>query len=174
MENQTPDLHRQRNVPTTFVGLFALAILGAGASPVLAASLTRSVDVDAAPAEVWSVIGPFCSIRDWHPAIASCSTDGRDPPTRTLTTKDGSATFVEPQVARSDEAHVYAYGFKSSPFPVRNYTGTIRVLPRGGGGSTVIWRGVYVPDPGKDQEANDDFAAVYESGLAALKSRFGG
>ena len=164
----------QSNVPAAFVGLFALAAVSSFAAPVFAATLTRSVDVDAPATEVWQVIGPFCAIRDWHPAIGTCTLDAGDPPTRTLVTKDGGATFVEPEVERSEERRVYSYSFKSSPFPVHHYTGTIRVVQRSGGGSTVIWRGVYSPDPGKEQEASDDFASVYEAGLAALKARFGG
>ncbi len=159
-------------VPAIFVGLFALASVSALTAPVRAASLSRSVDVDATPSQVWSLNGPFCSISDWHPAVGSCTLDGNDPPTRTLVTRDGRTTFVEPQVARSDEAHVYAYTFKSSPFPVQHYIGTIRVVPGQGGGATVIWRGVYAPDPGREQEANDDFAAIYEAGLAAIQARF--
>jgi hypothetical protein len=154
-----------------FLGLVCASLLlhGCDAS---AASLTRSVEVNAPPAAVWSVVGPFCAIRDWHPAIGSCAVDGGDPPTRTLVTKDGKTTFVEPQMAHSDRDRFYSYSFKSSPFPVTHYMGTIWVVPARGGWSTVLWTGTYAPLPGKDKEANDDFASVYEAGLAALKARF--
>jgi hypothetical protein len=159
-------------VPTPVVALCAIAALASCATPVLAASLTRSIEVDASPEQVWAVIGPFCAIRDWHPAVGRCSLDGGSPPTRTLVTRDGAATFVEPEVARDEQAHAYSYTFRSSPFPVTRYTGTIRVAPRAGGGSTIIWHGVYTAEPGRDQEAYQDFASIYEPGLAALKARF--
>ena len=155
-------------------GLILLAIcvfevVSAQASP--AASLSRSAEVDAAPAEVWALIGPFCSIEKWHPAIASCTEEG-NPPTRTLHAKDGKTVFVEPEVARSDEEHYYSYAFLSSPFPVTDYMATIRVVPKGAGRSIVIWNGSYVPNAGKAEEANKLFADIYEAGLASITERF--
>ncbi len=90
-------------------------------------------------------IGPFCAIADWHPAIGSCVTDGKEPPTRTLVTKDGKTTFVEPEIGRSDSDHFYSYAFASSPFPVTHYEATIHVVANIKGGSTVVWHGTYTP-----------------------------
>ncbi len=154
------------------IGVCALAALSASATPARAAALSLSVDVNGSPAAVWAVIGPFCAIKEWHPSIATCTEDGGDPPIRTLVTRDGKTTFVEPQIARNDVAHFYSYSFKSSPFPVKRYAATISVVPRGETGSTVIWRGVYVPKAGLQQEANDDFTAVYRTGLEAIRARF--
>ncbi len=141
-------------------------------APALAASLSRSVEVNADASTVWSAIGPFCAIRDWHPVVGTCRDDGASPPTRTLVTKDGKAKFVEPEVARNETERFYSYSFKASPFPVTHYIGTIWVVPAAKGKSTVLWTGTYTPLPGRDKEANDDFAGVYDSGLAALKTRF--
>jgi uncharacterized protein YndB with AHSA1/START domain len=150
----------------------AAALLSTHASPASAASLTRRIDVAAPPDAVWSAIGPFCSIASWHPAIGSCTEDGKMPPTRTLITRDGKTTFVEPEIARSDSDHFYAYSFASSPFPVSHYEATIRVRANGDGGSTVVWHGTYTPDWGREKEAREDFAAVYEAGLAAIQAKF--
>src|SRR5262245_51764624 len=79
----------------------AAALISSHASSATASSITRRIDVPATPAAVWSLIGPFCSIADWHPAVGSCVTDGKNPPTRTLVTKDGKVTFVEPEIGRS-------------------------------------------------------------------------
>ena len=67
-----------------------LAFLGAGLSAASAASLSRSVDVNGTPEAVWSMIGPFCAIKDWLPPVGSCTEDGKTPPTRILVTKDGN------------------------------------------------------------------------------------
>ncbi|MGN6516149.1 MAG: SRPBCC family protein [Rhizomicrobium sp.] len=141
-------------------------------SDASAASLSRSIDVAAPPSQVWSVIGPFCAIKDWHPVVGSCSLDRAHTPTRTLVTKDGKTTFVELQTARNEAQRFYSYSFKSSPFPVTHYMGTLWVVPADHGTSTVLWTGSYTPLAGKDAEAEADFAGVYESGLAALKARF--
>ena len=153
-----------------FVAAGAIAL--AGASSVSAATLTRSVDVNAAPAAVWSMIGPFCAIKDWLPPIGTCTEDGKTSPTRTLVTKDGKATFVELQTARNDAAHTYSYSFTSSPLPVTNYTSKIVVVAKGGGVSTVTWSATYTPNPGKEKDASDTLNGVYEAGLEAIKTRF--
>jgi len=148
----------------------ALVVLSAGASPLAAASLSRSVDVKGTPASVWSMIGPFCAIKDWHPAIGSCVEEGNSPPMRTLVTKDGKAIFVETQTARSDAEHLYSYSFKSSPLPVTQYSATLKVTAKGADTSTVTWSGTYTPDSGKEKDANDALQGIYESGLDAIKS----
>ena len=152
--------------------VLSLAVMSAIAAPASAGELTRSTDVAATPSIVWSAIGPLCAIKDWHPAVGTCTEDGKVPPTRTLITKDGKVTFVEMQVARSDAERTYSYNFVSSPFPVTQYVGTISVAAKGQRMSTITWHGVYTPLPGKEAEANAAFASIYEPGLAALKAKF--
>jgi hypothetical protein len=115
------------------LGAWSIGVLSNGISPASAAELIRSADVAATPAMVWSTIGPFCAIKDWHPLVGTCTDDGKVPPTRTLVTKDGKVTFVETQVARNDVEHTYSYNFVSSPFPVTQYVGTIKVAAKGNG-----------------------------------------
>ena len=149
----------------------ALAALSAYAPPAFAASLSRSVDVNGTPAAVWQVIGPFCAIKDWHPAIGTCTETSASPPTRTLVTKDGKATFVEPQTARSDTGHSYSYMIKSSPLPLSNYKSTIKVTAKGSNMSTVTWSSTYTPQKGKEKDADAALTGIYESGLEAIKTK---
>ena len=162
--------------PAKSVGMLcsvaAAACAIAAVSPACAATLSRSVDVNANPSAVWAMIGPFCAIKDWHPAIGACATDGKTPPTRSLVTRDGKARFVELQTGRSDAKHRYSYAFVSSPLPVTHYRSTIQVIAKGGGVSTVIWAGDYTPDAGTEKQASDALTGIYESGLAAIKARF--
>src|SRR6478736_187028 len=146
----------------------ALSLGSFGAS---AADLSRNIEVNAAPATVWSAIGAFCAIKDWLPPVGMCIEDGKTPSTRTLVTKDGKAAFVEKQTARSDAEHSYSYTFLSSPLPVTNYTSTIRVTAKGEGGSVVTWTGSYTPDSGKEKDASEALNGVYEAGLAGIKAR---
>jgi hypothetical protein len=149
----------------------ALVALGAVASPRAPVSLTRSVEVKGDPAQVWAMIGPYCAIGDWHPAIGKCTEDGKTPTTRTLVTRDGKATFVERQTARDDAKHRYSYTFTSAPIPVTHYSSTFRVTPKAAGVSTVTWSGAYTPDPGKEKDASDALTGIYESGLFAIQAR---
>lgn len=153
-------------------GVIALAVMSSDFSPARAAELTRTTEVNASADTVWSAIGGFCAIKDWHPVVGSCVDDGKTPPTRTLVTKDGSVTFVEMQTARDDAAHSYSYNFVESPFPVTAYIGTISVSAKDDAHATITWHGVYAPGAGKEADADAAFASVYEPGLAALKEKF--
>ena len=152
--------------------LAALAYLGLAVSPGFAATLSRSVDVNGTASTVWAMIGPFCAIRDWLPPVGTCTEKTGPSPERTLVTKDGKATFVETQTARSDAERSYSYTFKSSPVPVTGYVSTIKVIAKSDGVSTVTWSSTYVPDPGKEQAAQEALTGIYEAGLATIKARF--
>lgn len=170
----TPDREKPTvsRATAAVISVCVLAILGAGSSPASADSLSRSLDVNGSPSEVWSAIGPFCAIKDWLPPVGSCTEDGKIPPTRTLVTKDGSATFVETQTARSDERRTYSYTFKSSPLPVTRYDSTIEVTAKGPSQSTITWSSTYTPNEGKEKEAKDTLSDIYAAGLNAIKGRF--
>jgi hypothetical protein len=157
---------------TRIAALGALSFLSASLSPAYAATLSRSVDVGGTPAAVWSMIGPFCAIKDWLPPVGTCTENDGSPPERTLVTKDGKATFVETLTARSDVEHSYSYAFKSSPLPVTGYTSTIKVLAKAPGISTVTWSSSYIPDPGKEDDAREALTGIYEAGLATIKAKF--
>lgn len=149
----------------------AAALLGACAGSAAADTVSRSVEVEATPAEVWSMIGPFCAIQDWLPPVGTCTEDGATPPTRTLVTKDGKATFVELQTARDEARYSYSYTFVSSPLPVSNYKSTIAVTANASGGSTVTWSGAYTPDTGKEAAAKEALSGIYDAGLSTIKSK---
>lgn len=158
---------------TAFSAAAAACALGIlSVSPVSAANLSQSIEVNAAPSAVWAAIGSFCSIKDWLPPVGVCIEDGKMPPTRILVTKDSKAAFVETQTARSDAEHTYSYAFISSPLPVTNYKSTIKVTDKGNGSSTVHWSGSYTPDQGKEKAASEALNGVYEAGLASIKARF--
>ena len=163
--------HRAARAPTAPVAVLAAlaATFGAGASTASAATVSLSVDVPGTPSAVWSFVGPFCAIKDWLPPVGTCGEDGRQPPTRTLVTKDGSATFVERQTARNDLRHSYTYEFVSSPLPLSHYRATISVTGKGDGYSTVTWRGRYTPDAGKAKDARQALEGIYAAGLGSIK-----
>ena len=150
----------------------AAIALGLGTAVACAASLSRSMEVNGAPAAVWSAIGAFCAIKDWLPPVGMCIEDGKTPPTRTLVTKDGKAAFVETQTARNDREYTYSYMFVSSPLPVTNYSSTIKVTAKGEGSSVITWTGTYTPDTGKEKDAGEALNGVYEAGLSTIKAMF--
>ncbi|KRQ10384.1 polyketide cyclase [Bradyrhizobium manausense] len=153
--------------------MFGTVLLHSGAASAAAATISRSVDVKAPARDVWSLIGPFCAIKDWLPPVGQCIEDGKAPSTRILVTKDGKAAFVETQVARNEAEYSYSYKFLTSPLPVSNYTATIKVTAKANGASTITWNGSYTPAPRQEKAASEALLGVYEAGLAEIQARFG-
>lgn len=159
----------RRDFEKTLAGLCLAALVSVGAAPAPADTLSRSVDVKGSPTAIWARIGGFCAIRDWHPAIGTCTEDGKTPLTRTLVTKDGKATFVELETGSSAAEHFYSYTFTSSPLPVENYAATLKVTGKNADMSTVTWSGSYTPVPGMEKAASDALVGIYESGLDSIR-----
>ncbi len=149
---------------------FAGAILAAGTLSASAASVDKSIIVDAPAAKVWSMIGPFCSIKDWHPVIGQCTESGG---VRTLVSKDGKATFVEKQTASNDKTMMYSYAIEKSPLPITGYNSMIKVTPEGADKSKVEWSSTYTPDSGKADAAKSALEGIYQSGLDNIKKMAG-
>ncbi len=159
-----------KNLIFSGAALFAAGVgLSLAAPAAQAATLTRSIVVTGAPSDIWAIVGPFCAIKDWLPPVGSCTQTDNSPPVRTLVTRDGQATFVERQVARSDQEHFYSYVFVSSPLPVSNYKSTIKVTALGRNQSTVTWSASYTPHPGRDADAKDALRGIYAAGLTTIQ-----
>ena len=94
--------HRNIAMLIRIAAIGGLTQLSISVSPALAATLSRSADVNATVSAVWTMIGPFCAIKDWLPPVGTCTETASSPAERTLVTKDGKATFIETQTARNE------------------------------------------------------------------------
>ena len=112
-----------RIVATDFGIAMGLLTIG----DALAAKNSNRIEGKGTAAQAWALIGDFCGVTAWHPAIAKCETSVRDGARiRTLTTKEG-AVFVEKLAKWDDEGTSYTYEILESPLPVKNYVSTLKV-----------------------------------------------
>lgn len=147
-----------------------LTVAAMAAAPAYALDVTRSETIAAPPAKVWAAIAPFCSIGDWHPAIAKCTlVDASGRPQRDLALK-GGGEIVEQQVFIDNAKMTYTYIIVKSPLPVANYQSTLTVLPDGKG-SKVVWAGTFDAQGATDAKAKDVVAGIYESGLKGIAAK---
>jgi hypothetical protein len=123
------------------------------------------VDSTQSAADVWTKIGDFCGIANWHPAIEKCvlSKDGKE---RTLSLK-GGGTIVEHLVKWQAKDHSYTYKIVSGPLPVADYVSTIKVEPHGTG-SLLVWSGKYKAKGAPEANAKEAVDGVYKAGLDSL------
>ena len=134
-----------------------------------AVEVKQTIEVKGEPGKVWSQIGGWCAIGDWHPVIAKCEEkqDGGKL-MRTLTTKDGGA-IKETQTAKT--AASYSYRIDESPLPVADYTATLAVVPGASAGTTsVVWSAKFEPK-GAEAEAVKTMEGVFKAGLDQIKKK---
>lgn len=149
--------------------LLAAAAASVVAGPVLAAEVSKQLDVAVAPDKAWAAVGEFCGIGDWHPAVEKCelSSQGKDK-LRTLTLK-GGGTIVEKLVKWEGRKHSYTYAIVSSPLPVSDYVSTVSVVPHGDG-SRLVWKGKFKP-VGDEAKAKEVVSGIYTDGLAGIAKK---
>jgi Domain of unknown function (DUF4331)/Polyketide cyclase / dehydrase and lipid transport len=132
-------------------------------------TIVESVELSAAPEQVWSLIGPFGET--WHPLIARIELTGSGVgQLRTIETIDGKE-IIERLEAMDDSQKSYRYkgitGIKAS-----DYTGTLGVKSKGSG-SIVEWRVEFLADGQPDFIVTVIVSTLLKKGLAGLKERFG-
>jgi hypothetical protein len=148
---------------------WALALFGF-ASGVLADQALDRIAIKSTPDKAWAAIGDFCGIKDWHPDVEACELqhDGKAL-FRVLSLKNGGKV-VELEISRNDRGRAYAYRIAESPWPVENYTATLRVLPMEGGRVDIIWASAFKPI-GPAAAAKKKISEIYSAGLKSLKAK---
>ena len=161
----------------------AIAPLAAQAHGPSRQKVTETIEINAPPDKVWSVIGNFGDM-SWLPVVDKTeASDGNTPDKalRKLMLKGGA--MVEESLSKYS-AETFSYGYRIEKvdvkvLPVTNYSSQISVTAVEGGKSSVEWRGAfYRGDPlGDPAPALNDDAAIaavtglYKLGLGALKKQ---
>jgi hypothetical protein len=136
------------------------------------AKVSLSTDLPVPADKVWSMIGNFNAMPDWHPAIEKSEEKEKfGARVRTLRIAGGGAV-VEQLESHDDGDRTYTYSILSSPLPVADYTATIGV--RGtNAGCTVEWSSEFTPSGVPESDAIAAIRGIYEAGFASLKKMFG-
>jgi hypothetical protein len=135
-----------------------------------------SAIIPADAAAVWAVVRDFDGLPRWHPAIeaSELETPGDSVgAVRRLTLGDGEEVR-EVLVALSDTTRTLTYEILTSPFPVRLYRSTMRVVPvTTTGESFVEWTVVFDCDSDDADRLVDFFGeGVFGTGLSGLGAHF--
>ena len=120
---------------------------------------------------IWALASDFCSIKDWHPAVADCkeSKEGDDT-FRTLTLKDGGV--IKEKLLDSDETS-YSYEITESPLPVKNYKAKLWVEEdeRNPDRTVIHWDAAFDANGASDEEAKKVISDIFTAGLKSLKQK---
>jgi hypothetical protein len=133
--------------------------------------LTLSTELPASVKSVWSLIGGFNALPNWHPAIArsELSDDGSK---RTVHLVTGGSIVEKLEI--SGDEHTYSYSVLETSLPVRSCRGAIAVKPNTDGTScTVVWSGDLQAADVPENEAVKIVQGIYQVGLDNLGRIFG-
>ena len=114
------------------------------------------------------IVGAFCAIKNWHPAVAKCeeSKEG-DTTFRTLTLKDGGK-IKEKLTGTEDVA--YTYDIVESPLPVKNYKSKLWLELDDEPDRTVIfWQSDFDANGASDEEAKKIVTGILGDGVKGIK-----
>jgi hypothetical protein len=132
-------------------------------------TLAESVELAAAPDEVWSLIRKFDAT--WHPQVARVRVTGTGiGQLRTIEMVDGTQIVQRLEVI--DDAKRFVRYTNIAGIPVSHHTATLEVTPEGSG-CVVNWRAEYLANNRPDGAVKRMVLPLFKTGLESLKSRFG-
>jgi hypothetical protein len=141
-------------------------LVGTGSASAITAK--KRIEAPGLPPEVWAVVGEFCAIEKWHPAVAKCeeSKEG-DVTFRTLTLKDGAKIKEK---LTGTEATAYTYEIVESPLPVKNYKSKLWLELDDEPDRTVIyWQSDFDANGKSDEEAKKVITGILADGVKGIK-----
>lgn len=133
------------------------------------ATARRVTELAAGADEVWAVVGDFNGLPEWLPPIERSELE--DGGVRRLTLRDGGEV-VERLESHDDAGRSYSYRILESGLPVRDYRATVAVHERPDG-CEVEWQSTFEPEGASEEDAVAVIDGIYDTGLAALRERFG-
>ncbi len=123
--------------------------------------------------QLWTLIGGFNALPDWHPAIEKSELEGEQGTVRKLTLA-GGGQIIERLLAVNDKEREYSYEIVNSPLPVKNYKATIRVRENEDGSTSVVeWSSEFDP-VSAEGDAVQTIQGIYQAGFDNLRKMFGG
>jgi Polyketide cyclase / dehydrase and lipid transport len=150
--------------------LVALAATIAWSAAAEAIEVKKRREAPGTPAEVWAVVGDFCAIKDWHPAVAECEQieEGGDT-YRILTLGDGGK--IKEKLTKTGDTS-YSYDIVESPLPVQNYSATLTVGEDDEEDRVeIVWTADFDAKGAEDAEAEKVIVGIFNDGLSGIKDK---
>ena len=135
--------------------------------------VSMATEIQVPADQLWSLIGGFNALPDWHPAVQKSELTEDNGKVRRLTLV-GGGEIIEKLISVDDKERVYSYEILNSPLPVMNYKATIKVRENEDGSASVVeWSSDFTA-PSGEAEAVKTIQGIYTAGFDNLKKIFGG
>lgn len=160
-----------------FVVALAAAVAAGTATNAASLAVGKKIEVNVDPkkmneerAALWQKFGGWCSIKDWHPAVANCEESGEgDNKLRTLTLKDGGV--IKERLLEAKDG-IYRYEIVESPLPVKNYQAQFALTPDDDDEDEInfAWSAAFDANGKPDDEARSTIDGIFKAGLDNIKA----
>ena len=121
---------------------------------------------------LWREIGSFQNVGSWHPLLTSVSGFGETTGSvRNVTSRDGQKQIERLREINRAE-HYYRYDVISTPMPVSQYKGELRVQDCGDRTSRVVWSSAFRAKSGDESATAEMVRKFLQAGLDSLKEKY--
>jgi Polyketide cyclase / dehydrase and lipid transport len=151
------------------LALATSAAIVIGATSAHAITVKKRIEAPGTPPEIWEVVGDFCAIKNWHPAVAECEeTKEGDATFRTLTLKDGGK--IKEKLTGTEDTS-YSYVIAESPLPVKNYSSKLWIEEDDEPDrSAIYWQSEFeAADGTSDDDAKKLITGILGDGVKGIK-----
>ena len=141
-----------------------------GSGSAYAITVKKRTEAPGLPPEIWAIVGEFCAIKDWHPAVAKFEeTKEGDVTFRTLTLKDGGK-IKEKLTGTEDLA--YTYEIVESPLPIKNYKSKLWLeVDDEPDRSVILWQSDFDANGASDDEATKIITGILKDGVTGITAQ---
>jgi uncharacterized protein YndB with AHSA1/START domain len=130
--------------------------------------LRNEIVIDAAPDQVWAVLGDLTATDEWLPGVVKVEVDGAR---RVCTMADG--TEIHEEIGGYAPARrSFSYRHVQVPLPVEDSAGSFAVEPSETGGSRVVLQSSFATlDAGHEEQVGQMIEGAFQQSLESLKRR---
>ncbi len=134
--------------------------------------------INAAADEVWKTLSSFRNVEKYIPLIKSSTVEGSGvgaKRTCIIPSESGQEGKIEEEIKSfDDDAKTLSYSITSSPLPVENYLGTMKVKDLGNGMCEVEWSSTFEPKGMPEEEVAKMINDIYVTAIDGLKKLHNG
>src|SRR5512134_756819 len=134
------------------------------------AKVSVSTQLPAPADKVWSLIGGWNTVPDWHPGVEKSETE-QGGQVRRLQLTDG-AEVIERLEKFDRNARTYTYSITAGSLPFRDYRSTIAVHAEGDS-STIDWSSEFEPSGAPEADVIGSLKEFYEAGFDNIRKLLG-
>ena len=152
------------------LALVSLAAVLLSSVSAYAITVKKRIEAPGLPQQIWEVVGGFCAIKSWHPAVADCVEEKEgDVVFRTLTLKDGGK-IKEKLTGTEDQA--YTYEIVEGPLPVKHYKSKLWLeVDDEPDRSVIYWQSDFDANGASDDEAKQRITTILGDGVKGIKKQ---